>query len=903
MIDPQSQKKLQTAISRRIAQDRHLLDELRRDVRPLGDQVRQIQPRGTTALSLVATDGGNNRVQFDPFLAQLVRVVDSSNIVESMRAHLQKKRKIYLVGIAKHSKVLSRYRLVLALERVLLTDYPAYTEIPRDLEEKAYVHADYARGDDIALPTARLNRFVGGKMFFVKFGNRPRDPMHGQFVLVQLETPREAVLGRITSLSSAGRLSSIGGEEFNIRAVQERRPIPEELREQYLKYRVDIRVLGVLRRQNQEGLTFVASHRRLPHVGSPVAFPSAEVLREIAGHNQEGAELGHLALGEYVYGEGSEQVARADWMQIKGPEVLVRFPVQSLVARRSFIFARAGFGKSNLNKLLFSRLYAETPTVIKRGGRQVPVGTIIFDPDGEYFWPDDKGRPGLCDVPELEDKLVVFTPRRSPSGFYQSFVAGGIRLDIRRLKPSDVVGIVLSPDRQEQQNVRKLAGLPSGRWAELVNLIDEHGNQAPLKDIQRLLQLEKNQDMEALAARANMTAIVKMLHDKSSQLLDKLMLALAEGKLCIIDVSQMRGGQALALSGLILRRIVERNQQEFTKAEPRTIPTIAVVEEAQSVLNERAAASEPYIAWVKEGRKHDLGAVLVTQQPGSIPMEILSQGDNWFIFHLLSAADLNSVRNANAHFSQDILSALLNEPIPGHGVFWSSVGGRAYPVSLRVLSFEKMYAARDPDYNQAAIDTYAGRLRERFEAMLESVEDTRARLETVVEVAIPALSLDGDEPATAGAAEPDDILAKIEAAAIEALRRNQQIMGWIHGEMGGWWWAVQSFLRDLLPEELDNRLKARIVQDADRLDAIGAIGIARCLMLGGALGKPLYNVEEPLPQVRAPDESQYVVDHFYQKLLLLAERMQTAAGRQEAERRTAFMRDFLAQLSIEVAGQ
>jgi hypothetical protein len=79
MIDPQSQKKLQTAISHRIAQDRHLLDELRRDVRPLRDQVRQIQPRGTTALSLVATDGGNNRVQFDPFLAQLVRVVDSSN--------------------------------------------------------------------------------------------------------------------------------------------------------------------------------------------------------------------------------------------------------------------------------------------------------------------------------------------------------------------------------------------------------------------------------------------------------------------------------------------------------------------------------------------------------------------------------------------------------------------------------------------------------------------------------------------------------------------------------------------------------------------------------------------------------------------------------------------------------
>ena len=62
------------------------------------------------------------------------------------------------------------------------------------------------------------------------------------------------------------------------------------------------------------------------------------------------------------------------------------------------------------------------------------------------------------------------------------------------------------------------------------------------------------------------------------------------------------------------------------------------------MLNEHASASEPYVAWVKEGRKYDLGALLITQQPGSIPVEILSQGDNWFIFHLLSAADLMSLK-------------------------------------------------------------------------------------------------------------------------------------------------------------------------------------------------------------------------------------------------------------------
>src|SRR5436853_4805144 len=107
----------------------------------------------------------------------------------------------------------------------------------------------------------------------------------------------------------------------------------------------------------------------------------------------------------------------------------------------------------------------------------------------------------------------------------------------------------------------------------------------------------------------------------------------------------------MVLSGLNLRRMFDHNQAEFTSAESQTIPTIAVVEEAQAVLNERATAAEPYIAWVKEGRKYDLGSVLITQQPGSIPVEVLSQGDNWFIFHLLSGADLGSVRSANAHFS------------------------------------------------------------------------------------------------------------------------------------------------------------------------------------------------------------------------------------------------------------
>lgn len=612
-------------------------------------------------------------------------------------------------------------------------------------------------------------------------------PMHGQFVLGQLETPEEAVLGRITSISADGKLTSNAGEQFSIRSVADGRDVPDDLREAYLRYRVDIRLLGVLRNgDTDKSLIFVPSHRRLPHVGSKVAFLADDVLKHVAGDHGAGAELGHLAFGEYIYAHSDKNFESLSWMRLKDPTIHVRFDIENLVSRRSFVFARAGFGKSNLNKFLFSTLYRKTPTVQKRGEKRVPVGTVIFDPDGEYFWPDDKGRPGFCDVPHLRDHLVVFTSRSAPSSFYGSFVVGGVKLDIRRFRPSDIISIAIPAEKQDQQNVRKLRGLGVSAWSDLVDLIDEFGNSAPLGKIQSLLKLEQGQDVEALAARANVTSIVRMLHDKGSTLIDMLMESLSAGKLCVVDVSQLRGGPSLILSGLILRRIFDRNQEEFTKSTPQTIPTIAVVEEAQSVLNERHPASTPYIEWVKEGRKYDLGAVLITQQPGSIPGDILSQGDNWFLFHLLSKGDLQSVEAANSHFSKDLLSSLLNEPIPGNGVFWSSAGKTPYPIPFRGLSFESQYGTIDPYYDKPEVSTYALSLKQKDAT---SVSDLLSQYKhTDVE--------NTDDSSV-------DVLALQKEAAIRELESDSQLL--IELESGVAWGKLKALLRDALPDSLDDK--------------------------------------------------------------------------------------------------
>jgi hypothetical protein len=283
--------------------------------------------------------------------------------------------------------------------------------------------------------------------------------------------------------------------------------------------------------------------------------------------------------------------------------------------------------------------------------------------------------------------------------------------------------------------------------------------------------------------------MVRMLHDPASQMLDMLMRALADGKLCILDVSQLRGGPSLVLSGLILRTIFDHNQQEFTKAHPRTIPTIAVVEEAQSVLNEKASAAAPYIEWVKEGRKYRLGALLITQQPGSIPTELLSQGDNWFIFHLLSAEDLANVKRANAHFSNDILSSLLNEPIPGQGVFWSSVSDTIFPRPVRILSFGLLYRPLDRARTADAIETYASCLRTSMEQPQGMVDGSP----TIVP----------DEFSPVEISQPADPLRKYQRDAVNALANNQDFLQEL--KTGIPWGKIVGLLSEALPTTMHNR--------------------------------------------------------------------------------------------------
>jgi uncharacterized protein len=106
------------------------------------------------------------------------------------------------------------------------------------------------------------------------------------------------------------------------------------------------------------------------------------------------------------------------------------------------------------------------------------------------------------------------------------------------------------------------------------------------------------------------------------------------------------------------------------------------------------------------------------------------------------------------------------------------------------------------------------------------------------------------------------------------------------------------FSRGITPSTVEGK----IVQDADRLDAIGAIGIARCMATCAEMKRPFYAPVDPFCRARAPDDKAWGIDHFYAKLLRIPERLHTGAARAMAAERVATMTAFLAQLEREIGG-
>ena len=97
-------------------------------------------------------------------------------------------------------------------------------------------------------------------------------------------------------------------------------------------------------------------------------------------------------------------------------------------------------------------------------------------------------------------------------------------------------------------------------------------------------------------------------------------------------------------------------------------------------------------------------------------------------------------------------------------------------------------------------------------------------------------------------------------------------------------------------------IESACVQDADRLDAIGAIGVLRCTAVNVQMKSHFYDPNDPFSENRELNDKSYMIDHYFVKLLKIADSLQTKAAKVEGQRRTEFMRHFLDQLKNEIKG-
>lgn len=151
----------------------------------------------------------------------------------------------------------------------------------------------------------------------------------------------------------------------------------------------------------------------------------------------------------------------------------------------------------------------------------------------------------------------------------------------------------------------------------------------------------------------------------------------------------------------------------------------------------------------------------------------------------------------------------------GNGVFWSSAGGKSYPIPIRVMSFEELYRVRDPSYNLPAANTFVRELRTKFRKAIRDVKETVVTYPDSAPTVIRSEDMTEEENT-----ETIDLMETYIKNAIEAFKSDEIIIGEIKSK-GKPWYGVQVRISQLLPEVIEEKERLQIAYNIVRktLDA------------------------------------------------------------------------------------
>lgn len=507
----------------------------------------------------------------------------------------------------------------------------------------------------------------------VAFQEREKSPKLGEFLVVEeTEFMRRRLLARVEEFSYGDFQAT---KDERIRALVEKyvreitgvgRELSEEEKKALFFRHYILKVLGEIKLEDARIKT---DYRVLPELTSLCRYPTEQELKVITSAGLEGAEhtihVGHLSMGE--------EVRKTD----------VIFDLDKFKDRRTAIFARTGYGKSNLCKLVVSL------------ASLTGVGLLIFDMEGEYTFGDpSKNTIGLADIPGIKENLVVYTNRRDydKQKYSELWVRPPINLDM--LSPRQIASLFPEAGAEEARAIayfRGLFNLPQ----EFVNAVlgfrnsssDRERNQFLAQAARSIAPSDDERQIGVL--RRNLRWILPLDHSGAPNIITDAIWHIARGRTVVVDLSLLPLEVGSSLSNTILEGIFRYNVENITQG--KLVDCIAVFEEAQNVLDKDAVKEgHSYFArWAKEGRKYHLGLIYVTQQPGAIAEEIVSQTDNFFIMHLLGKGDIDALRRANPHYDGVISDFLKNETIVGNAYIYSAPK-QPYTFPCKVLEFNKL---------------------------------------------------------------------------------------------------------------------------------------------------------------------------------------------------------------------
>ena len=537
-------------------------------------------------------------------------------------------------------------------------------------------------GEEVGTLVGHGNK-PGHLQMVVAFSERDKAPRLGEFIIIEeREFLKRKILCRVEGIGYGDFQTTRGERE---RALVEKyirksagydRELTEEEKRTLFFLDHTLRVLGEIRRKSRAGKTYdviATDYRTLPELTAICRIPHEEEFKLIvsAGLSSGQAEklptIGHLTFGDYEI-----------------EEIDIPFEPDKFDAKRTAVFARTGYGKSNLTK-----------TIVALAGVMSNSGMLVLDLDGEYAFrtanPDGTPKYGLADLDLLKPKLVIYTERQDIDKQYEG-------TDIRRMvNLTKLDSRVIASLMQEQelkvvQNFRNLDYDENARrkWNELFELFSvdqgQEGKTAIRKKIDEFIAAFKPDTRQVKALEREIWRLKDLHNPKAGDLVEDIRRDTGRGKLVILDLSLFSLAQGIRIADTVLYRLFNYNLWGITQG--RAKPVIAVFEEAQNVLNKKAvdAGGSIFARWAKEGRKFKLGLIYVTQQPGAIAEEIVSQTDNFFVMHLLNKGDIDALTRANRHYDGVTAQFLGDETVVGNAYVYSAPR-QPYVFPARLLEF------------------------------------------------------------------------------------------------------------------------------------------------------------------------------------------------------------------------